>query len=95
MVRFFTFLFTLFTLNSFAFAGLFLVGNNVFAEGEPIGGDPSVIIVEPDPDAGGGDCEMSVTCGGNICIVLNARSLLFLLDCEKKCDRTCTKIKPW
>ncbi|MFW5872762.1 MAG: hypothetical protein ACOCVN_02125 [bacterium] len=52
MVRFFTFLFTLFTLNSFAFAGLFLVGNNVF-------GDPGVIIVDPGDDGAGG-----ITCAG-------------------------------
>ena len=34
MFKFFSLHFTLFTLRSFAFAGLFLVGNNVFAEQE-------------------------------------------------------------
>ncbi|MFW6326869.1 MAG: hypothetical protein ACOC2F_01010 [Bacteroidota bacterium] len=47
---------------SFAFAGLFLVGNNVF------GGDPTVIIDESDHEGGGITCHQYAEPGRlNVC----------------------------
>ena len=80
---------------SFAFAGLFIVGNNVIAQEQPAGGGSNEETENSiDPPAPGG-CEMSVTCDANICVTLNARSAWFSTDCIKKCDRTCAQVKIW
>jgi hypothetical protein len=85
---------------SFAFAGLFLVGSNVFGQFIPLIGElPVTEEHSADETEQGGnnstDCEMSVTCADNICIVLNASARWWSTDCKKRCDYTCNKIKLW
>jgi hypothetical protein len=41
-------------------------------------------------DDGDSDCEMSVTCGTTVCVVMHAKNRFLARGCKKKCDYTCT-----